>query len=277
MNGRAASCFNVNSLAPSVTPFAMNRLNQIVQVKRAEIETLRSQLDALRHEALQRTDFRSFRAALRRTDGQIAVIAEVKKASPSAGVMAASFEPVKIARQYETCGADGISVLTDEQFFQGKLGHLLGVRNAVARPVLRKDFILEEIQIVQSVAAGADAILLIVAALDQADLVRLREAAAKYQVDAIVEVHTLEETDRALDAGAEIIGINNRDLGTFTVDLSVTEKLSQEVPEEIVLISESGIKTAEDVKRLTDCGIDAILVGEALMRGQITIETLRPL
>ena len=255
----------------------MNRLDQILQVKRTEIESLRPHLAALRSQALRRNDFRSFRSALRRADGKIAVIAEVKKASPSAGVMADSFEPVKIARQYETSGADGISVLTDEQFFHGKLGHLFEVRSAVSRPVLRKDFILEEIQIVQSVAAGADAILLIVAALDQADLVRLREAAAKYQVDAIVEVHTLDEMERALDAGAEIIGINNRDLGTFTVDLSVTEKLSQEVPEEIVLISESGIKTAEDVARLTGCGIDAILVGEALMRGQVSIETLRPL
>ena len=255
----------------------MSRLDQILQVKRTEIEALRPHLAELRRQALLRNDFRSLRSALRRTDGALALIAEVKKASPSAGVIADEFQPVEIARRYEAFGADGISVLTDEQFFQGKLGDLFDVRGAIAKPVLRKDFMLEEIQIVQSVAAGADAILLIVAALKQEELVRLHEAAATYQVDAIVEVHTLEEVERALDAGAEIIGINNRDLGSFTVDLSVTEKLSQEVPREVVLISESGIKTAADVARLAECGIDAILVGEALMRGQISIEALRPL
>jgi indole-3-glycerol phosphate synthase len=255
----------------------MSRLDQILQTKRAEIENLRPHLSELRRQALTRNDFRSLRSALRRADGRLAVIAEVKKASPSAGVIAESFDPVEIARQYEAGGADGISVLTDAPFFHGKLEDLVAVRGAVARPILRKDFVLDEIQIVQSVAAGADAILLIVAALDQPTLVHLREAAEKYQVDAIVEAHTLDETERALDAGAEIIGLNNRDLGTFTVDLSVTEKLSEEIPDEIVLISESGIKTAADVARLAACGVDAILVGEALMRGQVTMQTLRPL
>ncbi len=254
----------------------MSRLDQILQVKRREIEVLRPAAAELRRQALLRNDFRSLRSALRRADGRIAVIAEVKKASPSAGLIAESFEPVAIARQYDSLGADGISVLTDEQFFGGALQHLREVRSAVTRPVLRKDFVLDEIQIAQSVAAGADAILLIVAALDQKELVRLRQAAAHYQVDAIVEVHTLEETKRALEAGAEIIGMNNRDLGTFTVDLSVTEKLSEAVPDEIILISESGIKTAADVARLTACRIDAILVGEALMRGQVSIQDLRP-
>jgi indole-3-glycerol phosphate synthase len=255
----------------------MNRLDKILQAKRAEIENLRPQLPELRRQALARNDFRGFRSALCRADGRLAVIAEVKKASPSAGIITESFAPVEIARQYESAGADGISVLTDAPFFHGKLDDLVAVRGAVVRPLLRKDFILDEIQIVQSVAAGADAILLIVAALDQPTLLRLREAAEKHQLDAIVEVHTLEETKRALDAGAEIIGVNNRDLGIFTVDLSVTEKLSEEIPDEIVLISESGIKTAADVARLTACGIDAILVGEALMRGQVTMQSLRPL
>ncbi len=255
----------------------MSRLEQILQVKRREIETLRPTASELRRQALLRNDFRSFRSALCRADGRIAVIAEVKKASPSAGVIAEVFEPVEIAHRYDSLGADAISVLTDEQFFGGTLQHLRDVRGAVTRPLLRKDFVLDEIQIAQAVAAGADAILLIVAALEQKELVRLREAAVHYQVDAIVEVHTLEETVRALEAGAEIIGINNRDLGTFTVDLSVTEKLSEEVPDEIILISESGIKTAADVARVTKCGMDAILVGEALMRGQVSIQTLRPL
>lgn len=255
----------------------MSRLDQILQAKRAEIESLRPHLPELRRQALARHDFRSLRSALRRPDGRLAVIAELKKASPSAGVIVEAFAPVEIARQYESAGADGISVLTDAPFFHGKLDDLVAVRGAVARPVLRKDFILDEIQIVQSVAAGADAILLIVAALDQPTLLRLREAAEEYQMDAIVEVHTLEETERALDAGAKIIGLNNRDLATFTIDLSVTEELSEEVPEGVVLISESGIKNAGDIARLAGCGIDAILVGEALMRGQVTMQTLRPL
>ena len=255
----------------------MSRLDQILQAKRAEIESLRPHLPELRRQALARHDFRSLRSALRRPDGRLAVIAEVKKASPSAGVIVEAFAPVEIARQYESAGADGISVLTDTPFFHGKLDDLVAVRGAVARPVLRKDFILDEIQIIQSVAAGADAILLIVAALDQPTLVHLRETAEEYQMDAIVEVHTLEETERALDARAKIIGLNNRDLGTFTVDLSVTEKLSEEVPEDVVLISESGIKNADDVARLAGSGINAILVGEALMRGQVTMQTLRPL
>jgi indole-3-glycerol phosphate synthase len=254
----------------------MSRLDQILEAKRREIENLRPHLVELRKQALLRNDFRSLRSALRRPDGRLAVIAEVKKASPSAGVIAESFAPVEIARQYEASGADGISVLTDEQFFHGKLEDMIEVRRTVSKPVLRKDFILDEIQIVQAVAAGADAILLIVAALNQEELLRLREAATKFQVDAIVEVHTLEETERAVDAGAEIIGINNRDLRTFAIDLSVTEKLSEEVPDETVLISESGIKTAADVARVSECGIDAILVGEALMRGQTSIEALRP-
>lgn len=253
----------------------MNRLEAILRVKHTEIERLRPRATELDRQALQRNDFRSFRSSLKRPDGKIALIAEVKKASPSAGVIAQSFNPVEIAKNYERTGADAISVLTDEQFFQGKLDHLGDVRRAVSLPLLRKDFVLDEVQITESVAAGADAILLIVAALDQKRLVGLREAATRYQLDALVEVHTLEELDRALKAGAEIVGINNRNLATFDVDFSVTEKLCKDVPDDIVLVSESGIKSVEDVARLEGCGVDAILVGEALMRGQITIEDLR--
>jgi indole-3-glycerol phosphate synthase len=253
----------------------MNRLEQILRVKHTEIERLRPGAAELDRQALQRNDFRSFRSALKRPDGKLALIAEIKKASPSAGVIAQSFDPVEIAKDYERAGADAISVLTDEQFFQGKLDHLVDVRRAVSVPLLRKDFILDEVQIAESAAAGADAILLIVAALEQKKLVDLSKVAAKYQLDALVEVHTLEELKRALEAGATIVGINNRDLATFDVDLSVTEKLCREVPDDIVLVSESGIKSAEDVARLEAWGVDAILVGEALMRGEITIEDLR--
>lgn len=246
----------------------MSRLEEILRVKRAEIEQLRPQHDDLHKAAVLRNDFRSLEAALQRGRGQLALIAEVKKASPSAGVIVESFDPVAIARNYARAGADAISILTDEQFFQGHLSYLASIRETVAAPLLRKDFILEEIQIAQSAAAGADAVLLIVAALTQEKLVALLETAGMYQLDALVEVHTLAELDRALETSARIIGINNRDLGTFEVDLGVTEKLSGEVPEEIVLVSESGIQTAEDLARIRACGLDAVLIGEALMRGE---------
>jgi indole-3-glycerol phosphate synthase len=253
----------------------MNRLDEILRVKRLEVEALRPRARDLHEQALTRNDFRSFHSALTRPDKKPAVIAEIKKASPSAGVITTSFDPVAIAKNYEQNGTDAISILTDERFFQGKLESLSTVRASVHLPLLRKDFILDEVQIAESAAAGADAILLIVAALEQEQLIGLREAAARYRLDALVEVHTLEEVERALDARAKIIGINNRNLATFAVDLTVTEKLSEEIPEGIVLVSESGIKSAVDVARLEACGVDAILVGEALMRGEVSIESLR--
>src|SRR6266446_483787 len=253
----------------------MNRLEEILEAKRQEIEQLRPRAAELDREARARTDFRDFRSALHRDDEVFAVIAEVKKASPSAGVIAESFDPVEIAKDYERAGANAISVLTDTKFFQGKLQDLADVRRAVSVPLLRKDFILDEIQIAESAANGADAILLIVAALEQKKLLGLLDAAATYRLDALVEVHTREELNRALGAGAKIIGINNRNLATFDVDLAVTEELCREVPDEIVLVSESGIKTPKDVARVKASGVDAVLVGEALMRGEISIEQLR--
>lgn len=253
----------------------MSRLDEILAVKRREVEQLRPRAAELHRQAVLRNDFRSLRAALKREDGKLSIIAEVKKASPSAGVIAESFDPVEIARGYEQNGASAISVLTDAQFFHGALDHLVDVRAEVALPVLRKDFVIDEIQIAEASANHADAILLIVAALTQKELVDLSEAAAKYQLDALVEVHTLEEMDRAADAGAQIIGINNRDLKTFRVDLSVTERLSEDAPNDVVLVSESGIKTREDVARVKACGINAVLVGEALMRGELSIEQIR--
>jgi len=253
----------------------MNRLEEILRVKRAEIHRLRPRAAGLDRQARSRTDFRDFRAALQQSDEKLAIIAEVKKASPSAGLIAKSFEPVEIARNYERNGANAISVLTDSKFFKGKLQHLADVRSAVSIPLLRKDFILDEIQIAESAVNGADAILLIVAALEQKQLIELLRVMATYQLDALVEVHTRNELNRALDAGAKIVGINNRNLTTFDVDLAVTEELCRKVPDEIILISESGIKTTQDVARMKGCGVDAILVGEALMRGEISIEQLR--
>lgn len=255
----------------------MSRLDEILQVKRQEIERIRPRRDELRAAALLRNDFLSFHAALDRGPDKLALIAEVKKASPSAGVIAESFNAVEIARNYALAGCEAISVLTDEQFFEGKLEYLAEIRRAVGVPLLRKDFMLEEVQIVESAAAGADAILLIVAALEQEQLVALLEAAALYQLDALVEVHTYDELDRALETDAKIIGINNRDLGTFEVDLGVTERLSEQVPNDVLLVSESGIKSAEDVARVKACGANAVLIGEALMRGQAgAISTLLP-
>jgi len=265
----------------------MDRLRKILEVKESEVARLLPRIEQLRAAALQRNDVRSLANALdlrgrligmgaeqdaaarcegAGEPGALALIAEVKKASPSAGVIAEDFDPVAIARAYEAAGAHAVSVLTDEQFFQGHLRYLKEVRDAVSLPVLRKDFTIHEVQIFEAAVAGADAILLIVAALDDATLRRLFGIAELCQLDALVEVHTFEEMDRALESGARIIGINNRDLATFKVDLGTTERLSEEAPPEVILISESGLKTREDAQRVADCGCDAILVGEALMR-----------
>jgi len=246
----------------------MNRLEEILRTKREEIERLQPRRDELHRAALLRNDVRGFASALQREGGKLALVAEVKKASPSAGVIVESFDPVAIARNYARAGVEAISVLTDERFFQGHLDYLKLIREQVPQPLLRKDFILDPLQIMEAAVAGADAILLIVAALGQEQLVSLLETAALYQLDALVEVHTLAELDRALETDARVIGINNRNLATFEVDLGVTERLSEEVPERIVLVSENGIRTAEDLARIKACGVDAVLIGEALMRGQ---------
>ena len=252
-----------------------NRLDEILQARRQDIARLKEQATELRRQALLRNDFRSLRTALRRPDGRVAVIAEVKQASPSAGVIVGQFDPVEIASRYQAGGADAISVLTEERFFKGSIDHLLRVREMVNCPVLRKDFILDEIQIAESVVAGADAILLIVAALPQDQLVRLREIAATYQLDAIVEVHSLPEMERALEAEAEIIGINNRDLTTLSVDLGVTEELVEEIPAEIIAVSESGIRTEQDFARIVQSGVNAVLIGESLLRGDLSLNKIR--
>jgi len=246
----------------------VNRLQEILRAKRDEIERLRPRRDELHRAALLRNDIRGFASALDRGEGKLALIAEVKKASPSAGVIVESFDPVAIAKNYARAGVEAISVLTDEQFFQGHLDYLQLIRDAVPQPLLRKDFILDPLQIMEAAVAGADAILLIVAALNQEQLAALLETASLYQLDALVEVHALGELDRAMETEAGLIGINNRNLATFEVDLAVTEALSEQVPKEIVLVSESGIRTAEDLARIKACGVDAVLIGEALMRGQ---------
>lgn len=244
----------------------MNRLLQILEVKKAEVAKLLPRAEMLRTAALQRNDFRGFGAAIDRGPHALGLIAEVKKASPSAGTIAEQFDPVQIARAYEDAGAHAVSVLTDEQFFKGSLSYLTQIREAISLPCLRKDFIIHEAQIFEAAVAGADAILLIVAALEQEQLQALHNAAELLQLDVLVEVHTREELDRALDIGAKIIGINNRNLTTFEVDLRATEEISEDVPEGVILVSESGLKTAADSQRVFAAGCNAILVGESLMR-----------
>jgi len=208
---------------------------------------------------------------------RLGLIAEVKKASPSVGIIQQDFDYLTIARAYDKAGVSGISVLTDEKYFQGRLEYLTSIRSEVSAPVLRKDFIIHEAQIFEAVVAGADAILLIVAALDQPTLVGLLDTAHALQMDVLMEVHNLAELERALDTDARIIGVNNRNLKTFIVDLATTEELAEEVPDDIILVSESGIKTVADAKRLADAGADAILVGETLMRHENPLAMARAL
>lgn len=254
---------------------AANRLQQILEVKAREVARLLPRTDILRAAALLRNDVRPFALALDRGPEALGLIAEVKKASPSAGVIAADFDPVAIAEQYQVAGAHCVSVLTDEPFFQGHLSYLTRIRQAIALPCLRKDFIIHEVQIFEAAVAGADAILLIVAALEQPQLEALNKAALSCGLDVLVEVHTREELDRALEIESALIGINNRNLTTFEVNLATTEELSEEVPEGVILVSESGIKTRADAQRVFAAGCQAILVGESLMRtgdvaGQVT-------
>jgi indole-3-glycerol phosphate synthase len=255
----------------------MSILDTIVEEKQREIARLpRRQVSGAELAAAvkARGDRRDFLAALRKPRrGLIALIAEVKKASPSAGVIRPDFDPVAIARQYEAAGADCLSVLTDEKFFQGSLGYLQEIRAAVKLPLLRKDFIIDERQILEAIECGADAILLIVAILSDAQLKHFHTLAKDAGLAALVEVHDETELDRALAAGAELIGVNNRDLKTFKVDLATTERLAARLfsPSPVthhpsLLVAESGIHTRADVERLAHCGAGAVLVGESLMR-----------
>jgi indole-3-glycerol phosphate synthase len=205
-----------------------------------------------------------FRAALAHP-GRINVIAECKRRSPSRGVLRAAYDPVAIAREYGGAGAAALSVLTEPTFFDGSLDHLAAVREAVALPLLRKDFIVDEYQLIEAVAAGADAVLLIVAALDDRTLASLHAAAEALGLAVLVEVHTDEELDRALAAGAAIVGVNNRNLRTLEVDVALSERLAARLPASVVAVSESGLRTAADVARLGHLGYRAFLVGERFM------------
>jgi indole-3-glycerol phosphate synthase len=248
----------------------MNILDKIVEEKKREVAKLPSRVIAagdLRDAMLEHGERRDFLAALKKPrHGNIALIAEVKKASPSAGIICKDFDPVKIAKEYEAAGASCLSVLTDEKFCQGSLDYLRQIRAAVKLPLLRKDFIIDERQILEAIEWGADAILLIVAILTDEQLKKFHSLAVEAGLSVLVEVHDEPEMERALKISPHLIGVNNRDLKTFKVDLTTTERLAAKISKSHLLVAESGIHTRADVERLKKCGAGAILVGESLLR-----------
>ena len=268
----------------------MNILDKIVEQKKLEVAKLPARIIAagdLRDAMLEHGERRDFISALKNPRGDIALIAEVKKASPSAGIICKDFDPVKIAKEYEAAGASCLSVLTDENFFQGSLDYLRQIRAAVKIPLLRKDFIIDERQILEAIEWGADAILLIVAILSDEQLRKFHSLAADAGLAVLVEVHDEAELERALKISPALIGVNNRNLKTFKVDLATTERLAAMLDRRTgvapvsnlknengdrrdvrpaLLVAESGIHTRADVERLRKCGAKAILVGESLMK-----------
>ena len=267
----------------------MNILDKIVEQKKREVAQLPVRLIAagdLRDAMLEHGERRDFISALKNPRiGKIGLIAEVKKASPSMGVICPNFDPVRIAKEYEAAGASCLSVLTDEKFFQGSLDYLRQIRAAVKLPLLRKDFIIDERQILEAIEWGADAILLIVAILTDAQLEKFHTLATEAGLAVLVEVHDAEELERALKISPALLGVNNRNLKTFKVDLATTEVLAAKMedsglklaktsapfsilnsPSSILLVAESGIHTRADVQRVQACGAGAILVGESLVK-----------
>jgi indole-3-glycerol phosphate synthase len=244
-------------------------LDRIVRAKRAELEQARAQVpqSVLEKRIAPRPPGTFRRALLSQGTNQsdLAVIAELKQASPSKGTLCAQYEPATIARGYAQAGARALSVLTDREFFHGSLEHLREAKAAVPLPVLRKDFTIAEYHLYEAAAAGADAVLLIVAILDPPDLDRLLNLSRTLALDALVEVHTGDELQIALDAGADLVGVNNRDLKTFDVSLDTSFRLIERIPEPVVAVSESGLRSAEDLERLRAAGFDAFLIGERFM------------
>jgi indole-3-glycerol phosphate synthase len=241
-------------------------LDEIIHRKRDEVAQLKLACPAecVQAEATLAPPPRDLVAALRAPG--VSLIAEAKKASPSKGLIREDFDAVALAREYEAHGAAAISVLTDEHFFQGNLDYLRAVCRNVGLPVLRKDFVLDPYQVYEARAAGADAVLLIVAALDDGDLAALHRLVQQLGMTALVEVHDETELERALKIGPQVVGVNNRNLHTFEVDLETTARLRALIPADVVLVSESGVHIRADVARLAAIGADAMLVGEALVR-----------
>ena len=240
-------------------------LARIVAKKRDEIASARPPLALWERDAEKRIrGRRDFRAALAARPPSI--IAEMKKASPSKGVLSKHFDPVHLARAYAEGGAAALSVLTDESFFQGKLADMQAARDTVSLPVLRKDFMIAMSQVVEAAAHGADAILLIAAILSVRQMRDFRESAASFRMSALVEVHNHDELDAAIESGADLIGVNNRNLSTFEVNLDISMNLADDIPPGIVMVTESGINGPADIARLRSAGYHAFLVGEYLMK-----------
>ena len=255
------------------------KLEEITAAARRKVAAAKASADVRaldsRAERHQPRGFR--RSLLDRTAGGAAIIAELKKASPSKGLIRADFPVADLALELETAGAAALSVLTDEKYFQGSLRNLAIASAATRLPCLRKDFIVDEFQMLEARAHGADAVLLIVAALGESELTKLFRSAREAELDVLCEVHDAAELQRALDAGFDTIGVNNRDLHTFRVDLSTSLQLAELMPAGIMKISESGIDSGEDIARLRQAGFDAFLVGESLMRASSPGEALREL
>jgi len=248
----------------------MNLLNKIVDRKKKRLNSLKTKvpLREIRSRASDVEWPRNFRNALMRDSGPIRLVAEIKKASPLKGVLRQDFNPVTIASIYERKNVDAISVITEEDYFQGKLEYLLDVKKITDRPLLRKDFIFDEYQIYESKEKGADAILLIASMLDENQSVEFLHLAKEIGLSVVFEVHDFKELEMVLHINAGVIGINNRDLKTLSINLNTTFKLKKEIPFEKIVVSESGIKTREDVRRLENAGIDSILVGTAFMEAE---------
>jgi indole-3-glycerol phosphate synthase len=247
----------------------MGILDEILAVKRDEVTLLRRPdvRDLLHRHALDAPPTRDFAGALRRPDGRLAVVAELKRRSPSKGDLAPDLDPEASARRYEAGGASALSVLTDRPFFDGAVADLQSAREAMSLPALRKDFVIDEVQVYESRAIGADAMLLIAAALpDDALLADLRALGDELGLGVLVETHDESEVERALAAGATIVGVNSRSLHTFDEDLGTGERLAKLVPPEVIAIAESAVRSASDAARMAEAGFDAVLVGEALVR-----------
>ncbi len=241
-------------------------LDKILDAKAGQVAGLKLRAAELRTLAEAAAPTRGFVTALHKPT--VALIAEVKKASPSKGVLIANFDSASLAKVYEENGASAISVLTDTPFFQGEIEHLQQVRAAADVPLLRKDFMIDLVQIDEARAVGADAILLIVMALDDAQLADLYAYAKGLGLDVLVEVHNAEECERALKIGAKLIGVNNRDLRTFREDLGTTSQVAAMIPESVTLVAESAIRSTEDVRRMGELGASAVLVGEGLIKSE---------
>jgi len=252
-----------------------DKLKEICETKRQEVAVRRAERSfaALDHDAVSQSPPRGFRKALEaKAANSFALIAEIKKASPSKGLIRADFQPAEHARAYEAGGAACLSVLTDAPYFQGHEDFLMEARSACSLPVLRKDFMVDPWQVAEARAIGADAILIIVAALDNGQMAEIEGAAIERGMDVLVEVHNEEEMERAVRLQSRLIGVNNRDLKRFVTDLTVTERLAHLAPEGALLVSESGISVHADLERLAGCGVRCFLVGESLMR-QPDVET----